>query len=65
MKRLYRRLVEETDSQGVVTEVSTLITADCIHDVFEQCFNYKDHVDMELISISRVGHVAHDISTEE
>ena len=64
MKTLFRKVVEEVDDDGVITNVETLITADCIHDVFENTNSYRDHINMELISITRVGHVACDLTND-
>ena len=61
-KALYKKVVEETADNGEITHVETLITADCIHDVFKNTNSYEDHINMELISITRVGHVACDLT---
>lgn len=63
-KALYKRVVEETSTDGTITHVQTLLTADNFGDVYD-LGDYEDHENMELISISKVGDVAHDLTTQE
>lgn len=63
-KALYKRIVEETDQDGTITHVQTLITADKFSDVYD-LGTYEHHENMELISISKVGDVATDLTTNK
>ena len=61
MKNLYKKIVETTDNEGVITEEVTLITANSIKVILE-LYDYENHEDAELVGIVRVGHVATDLT---